>query len=78
MAVDKHVFFKDVAKRLKDAETARKAKEEEAKKAQEGARVLFSGGADTAHMPSTELTEEDFTEDDTIDLITSRSCSDTF
>ncbi len=44
--------------------------EEEAKKAQEGARVLFSGGADTAHMPSTELTEEDFTEDDTIDLIT--------
>ena len=38
--------------------------------AQEGARVLFSGGADTAHMPSTELTEEDFTEDDTIDLIT--------
>ena len=29
--------------------------EEEAKKAQEGARALFSGGADTAHMPSTEL-----------------------
>ena len=44
--------------------------EEEAKKAQEGARALFSGGADTAHMPSTELTAEDFTEDDTIDLIT--------
>ena len=44
--------------------------EEEAKKAQEGARALFSGGADTAHMPSTELTDEDFTEDDTIDLIT--------
>ena len=44
--------------------------EEEAKKAQEGARALFSGGVDTAHMPSTELTDEDFTEDDTIDLIT--------
>ena len=44
--------------------------EEEAKKAQEGARALFSGGADTAHMPSTELADEDFTEDDTIDLIT--------
>ena len=28
--------------------------EEEAKKAQEGARALFSGGADTAHMPTTE------------------------
>ena len=39
--------------------------EEEAKKAQEGARALFSGGADTAHMPTTELTEEG-----TIDLIT--------
>ena len=44
--------------------------EEEAKKAQEGARALFSGGADTAHMPSTELTDEDFTEEGTIDLIT--------
>ena len=44
--------------------------EEEAKKAQEGARALFSGGADTAHMPSTELTDEDYTEDDTTDLIT--------
>ena len=44
--------------------------EEEAKKAQEGARALFSGAADTAHMPSTELTAEDFADDDTIDLIT--------
>ena len=44
--------------------------EEEAKKAQEGARALFSGGADTAHMPSTELTDEDFTEEGTIDVIT--------
>ena len=44
--------------------------EEEAKKAQEGARALFSGAADTAHMPSTELTDEDFTEEGTIDLIT--------
>ena len=44
--------------------------EEEAKKAQEGARALFSGAADTAHMPSTELTTEDFADDDTIDLIT--------
>ncbi len=31
--------------------------EEEAKKAQEGARALFSG-ADTSHMPTTELSEE--------------------
>ena len=44
--------------------------EEEAKKAQEGARALFSGGADTAHMPTTELTGEDFAEEGTIDLIT--------
>ena len=37
--------------------------EEEAKKAQEGARALFAGGADTAHMPTTELADEDFSED---------------
>ena len=43
--------------------------EEEAKKAQEGARALFSG-ADTSHMPTTELAEEDFDEDGKIDLIT--------
>ena len=41
----------------------------EAKKAQEGARALFAGGADTAHMPTTELADEDFSEEGTIDLI---------
>ena len=43
--------------------------EEEAKKAQEGARALFAGGANTENMPSTELTDEDF-QDGSIDLIT--------
>ena len=43
--------------------------EEEAKKAQEGARALFSG-ADTSHMPTTELAEEDFDEEGKIGLIT--------
>ena len=43
--------------------------EEEDKKAQEGARALFSG-ADTSHMPTTELAEEDFDEEGKIDLIT--------
>ena len=43
--------------------------EEEAKKAQEGARALFSG-ADTSHMPTTELSEENFDEEGKIDLIT--------
>ena len=43
--------------------------EEEAKKAHEGARALFSG-ADTSHMPTTELSEEDFDEEGKIDLIT--------
>ena len=43
--------------------------EEEAKKAQEGARALFSG-AETSHMPTTELSEEDFDEEGKIDLIT--------
>ena len=42
--------------------------EEEAKKAREGARALFGGGADSANMPATELTEEDFPEG-SIDLI---------
>lgn len=41
--------------------------EEEAKKAQEGARALFSQG-NAADMPTAELTEEDFKED-AIDLI---------
>ena len=44
--------------------------EEEAKKAQAGAQALFGGGADTAHMPCTELEDSDFAEDGTIDLIT--------
>ena len=43
--------------------------EEEAKKAQEGARALFSG-TDTSHMPTTEISEEDFDEEGKIDLIT--------
>ena len=43
--------------------------EEEAKKAQEGARALFSG-ADTSHMPTTELSAEYFDEEGKIDLIT--------
>jgi tyrosyl-tRNA synthetase len=42
--------------------------EEEAKKAQEGARALFSAG-NAENMPITELSEEDFT-DGRIDLIT--------
>lgn len=33
--------------------------EEEAKKAQEGARALFGGGVDTANMPTSTITEED-------------------
>ena len=42
--------------------------EEEAKKAQEGARALFSGGGNAANMPSAELTEEDL-ENGAIDII---------
>ena len=34
--------------------------EEEAQKAQEGARALFAGGGNTANMPEIELSEEDF------------------
>ncbi|HEX3038578.1 MAG TPA: tyrosine--tRNA ligase [Oscillospiraceae bacterium] len=34
--------------------------EEEAKKAQEGARALFSSGADTDNMPSTSISQADF------------------
>ncbi len=43
--------------------------EEEAKKAQDGARSLFSGGGDTENMPCTVLTDEDFDENDKADLI---------
>ena len=42
--------------------------EEEAAKAQETARGLFSGAGDTANMPSTTLSESDFT-GDTIDVL---------
>ena len=37
--------------------------EDEANKAQEGARALFGGGADTDNMPTTELTDGDFSDD---------------
>ena len=43
--------------------------EEEAAKAQEGARALFAGGANTENMPTCELSEEDFA-DDNIDILT--------
>ena len=43
--------------------------EEEATKAQEGARTLFAGGANTDNMPTCELSEEDFA-DDNIDILT--------
>ncbi len=36
--------------------------EEEANKAQEGARSLFGGGANTDNMPTTELADDDFTD----------------
>ena len=36
--------------------------EEEANKAQEGARALFSTGANTDNMPTTVLSEDDFTD----------------
>ncbi len=43
--------------------------DEEAAKAQESARALFSGGGTAANMPKVQLAEEDFT-DGQIDLIT--------
>ncbi len=36
--------------------------EDEANKAQEGARALFGGGADTDNMPTTEISDDDFTD----------------
>ena len=42
---------------------------EEAKKAEAGAKALFAGGADTEHMPTTELAAEDFDEEGNIDMI---------
>ena len=44
--------------------------EEEAKKAQESARALFGGGVNTADMPTTVLTDSDFSDDGTVDVIT--------
>ena len=37
--------------------------EEEANKAQEGARALFGGGANTDNMPTTEITDDDLTDE---------------
>ncbi len=42
--------------------------EEEARKADTAAKALFAGGADNSNMPSTQLTDEDFT-DGTITVI---------
>ena len=42
--------------------------EDEARKAEAGAKAFFTGGGDSGNMPSTELEEEDFQED-AIDLI---------
>ena len=46
--------------------------EEEATKAQEGARALFSKGVDTDNMPTTALTDADFADDSisVLDLLT--------
>ncbi len=43
--------------------------EEEAIKAREASRALFGGGNDTTNMPTTELSDEDFT-DGSIDVLT--------
>ena len=43
---------------------------EEADKAQEGARALFAGGANTENMPSTCLAADDFDADGNIDIVT--------
>lgn len=41
---------------------------DEAEKAREASKALFGGGADTTHMPTTELSDEDFT-DGAVDII---------
>lgn len=43
--------------------------EDEAKKAESGSKALFTGGGDSEHMPTEELSDEDFNED-SIDIIT--------
>ena len=42
---------------------------DEAEKAREASRALFGGGSDTSNMPTTELSDEDFT-DGSVDIIT--------
>ena len=44
--------------------------EEEAKKAQAGAQALFAGGGNGAEVPKLELSEDDFNENDAVDVIT--------
>ena len=44
--------------------------EEEANKAEEGARALFAGGGNTSQMPVAELSGEDFDEDGNIGILT--------
>ena len=43
--------------------------EEEATKAQEGSRALFGKGVSSEHMPSFKLTDEDFNENGSIDIV---------
>ncbi|WP_230397284.1 tyrosine--tRNA ligase [Novisyntrophococcus fermenticellae] len=43
--------------------------EDEAKKAESGSKALFAGGGDSEHMPTEELSDEDFNEN-SIDIIT--------
>ena len=44
--------------------------EDEAKKAQAGAKALFAGGGDVSQIPAAELKEEDFQADGTIGILT--------
>ncbi len=43
--------------------------EEEAVKAEAGAKALFAGGANTENMPATELASEEFNENEEVDVI---------
>ena len=69
ITIDKDGKVSYAVKLIQDFAKRNEKRTEEAKKAQEGARALFSG-ADTSHMPTTELSEEDFDEEGKIDLIT--------
>ena len=64
-AADAYTAEKEAAAQ---AEQDKLKAEEEAKKAQEGARAVFSTGS-SEHMPTSELSAEDFT-DDKIDIVT--------